>query len=373
MSRIDGLRKIVCYNRLYGFFRTIIKVAGRTRYNWFRIFFPKKRAQRNVSLIGCGQFGFATISYFLYKNLGSCFLQCYDVNKENCVSTARFWGYMPVKDWKELIANPDCKYVYIASDHYSHGKYAMEALKAGKIVYCEKPIAVNDRQFKDLEEVICRYPDKIYFGYNRPFSKAIADLKIYIQDIQQPMTLNCFVSGHKLAPDHWYNDPKEGTRICGNLGHWIDLSMYLFEIRGYVPTKFDINIMCADDQVADDNITVTYRTEFGDLVTLVLTSRTEPFEGINETINLQCGNVISKIDDFQAQTIWVDSVKTKIKYRPKDVGHRGAINQPFGSRKRELSTVLKSTQLMLEIREMAVNHEKQKVYHMGEQSKGIMQ
>lgn len=187
------------------------------------------------------------------------------------------------------------------------------------------------------------------------------------------MTLNCFVSGHRLAPDHWYNDPKEGTRICGNLGHWIDLSMYLFEIRGYVPTKFDINIICADDQVADDNITVTYRTEFGDLVTLVLTSRTEPFEGINETINLQCGNVISKIDDFQAQTIWVDSGKTKIKYRPKDVGHRGAINQPFGSRKRELSTVLKSTQLMLEIREMAVNHEKEKVYHMGEQSKGIMQ
>lgn len=362
MSGIDGLKKIIYYNRLYGFGRTIIKVAGRARYNWLNIFFPKKRAQQNVSLIGCGQFGFSTISYFLYKNLGSCFLQCYDIDRKNCISTARFWGYTPVKDWKELIGNPNCKYVYIASDHYSHSIYAIEALKAGKIVYCEKPIAVSRKQLKDLEDAICRYSGEIFFGYNRPFSKAIADLKVYIQDIRQPMTINCFVSGHKLAPDHWYNDPKEGTRICGNLGHWIDLSMYLFEVRGYVPTKFDINIMCADDQVIDDNITITYRTDFGDLVTLVLTSRTEPFEGINETINLQCGNVISKIDDFRMQTIWVDEKKKRIRYWPKDVGHRQSIVQPFHSNGRRGKGVMLSSLLMLKIKEMASKHEKETVY-----------
>lgn len=364
MRKNERLKKVFRYNQLYGFSRTMVKVAGRTRNSGFRIFFPKKRAQRNVSLIGCGQFGFSTISYFLYKNVGSCFLQCYDVDKKNCVSTASFWGYAPVKDWKKLITNPDCKYVYIASDHYSHSSYAIEALKAGKVVYCEKPIAVNDGQLRNLEEAICRYSGKIYFGYNRPFSKAIADVKRYIQDIRCPMTFSCFVSGHKLAPDHWYNDPKEGTRICGNLGHWIDLSMYLFEVRGYIPAQYDINITCADDKDIDDNITVSYRTDFGDLVTLVLTSRTEPFEGIHETINLQCGNVISEIDDFQTQTIWVDDVKRKIKYRPKDVGHLNAINQPFGGWNRNQGTVIKSTRLMLEIKEMVMNHEKEKSFDL---------
>lgn len=356
MHKINSLRKVIRYCVLYGLSRTIIKVAGRTRNNKLNIFFPRKQAQKNVSLIGCGQFGFSTISYFLYKNVGNCFLQCFDVDKGNSISAARFWGYEPVKDWQELIENPNCKYVYIASDHYSHASYATAALKAGKIVYCEKPIVVNDEQLKILEEAIGKYSGEIYFGYNRPFSKAVADLKLYINNIMQPMTLNCFISGHKLSADHWYNDPKEGTRICGNLGHWIDLSMYLFEIRGYVPNEFDINITYADKREKDDNITVSYKTDFGDLVTLVLTSRTEPFEGINETINLQCGNVISKIDDFQTQTIWIDEKKKKIKYRPKDVGHKKSINQPFESWKRERDTVLKSTKLMLKVKGMAVNH-----------------
>lgn len=356
MHKIDSLRKVIRFCRLYGFSRTIIKVAGRTRNNKLNIFFPRKQMQRNVSLIGCGQFGFSTISYFLYKNVGNCFLQCYDVNKKNSLSTARFWGYQPVKDWKEILENSSCKYVYIASDHYSHSSYAVEALKAGKAVYCEKPISVNFEQLQMLEDAIVKYSGEIYFGYNRPFSKAVADLECYINNIKQPITLNCFISGHKLGADHWYNDPKEGTRICGNLGHWIDLSMYLFEVRGYMPSKFDINITYADNKETDDNISVSYRTDFGDLVTLVLTSRTEPFEGINETINLQCGNVISKIDDFQTQTIWVDEKKMKKKYKPKDVGHSRSIKQPFTIDKRERSTVLKSTRLMLEIKEMVIRH-----------------
>lgn len=356
MHKTTDIKKVFRYCSLYGFSRTIIKVAGRTRNSKLKVFFPRKWTKRNVSLIGCGQFGFSTISYFLYKNVGNCFLQCFDVNRENSLSTAQFWGYNPVKDWKEIIENPYCKYVYIASDHYSHTSYAAAALKAGKIVYCEKPVAVNDEQLKILEEAVVKYCGEIYFGYNRPFSKAIADLKLYINNIMQPMTLNCFISGHKLVSDHWYNDPKQGTRICGNLGHWIDLSMYLFEIRGYVPDKFEINITYADNKENDDNIAVSYKTDFGDLVTLVLTSRTEPFEGINETINLQCGNVISKIDDFQTQTIWIKEKKMKIRYNPKDVGHLNSINQPFGNWKREQSTVLKSTRLMLGIKEMVIDH-----------------
>lgn len=358
MRKTDKVKKVYRYFGLYGFSRTLIKVAGRTRNSKLNILFPRKQAEKNVSLIGCGQFGFSTISYFLYKNIGNCFLQCFDVNRENSISTARFWGYQPVKDWKEMIENPHCKYVYIASDHYSHSDYAIEALKAGKTVYCEKPISVNQEQLTCLEKAINEYSGKIYFGYNRPFSKAIEDLKIYIHDIRKPMTLTCFISGHKLSPDHWYNDPKEGTRICGNLGHWIDLSMYLFEVRGYIPDTFDISITYADNDVCDDNIAVSYKTDFGDLVTLVLTSRTEPFEGINETIHLQCGNVISKIDDFRMQTIWVDEKKRNIKYRPKDVGHLKSINQPFfvGGRWRGRETVLNSTRLMLKIKEMAVCH-----------------
>lgn len=363
---MDAMKKVLRYISLYGFSRTVIKVAGRTRNSKLNIFFPHKKSKRNVSLIGCGQFGFSTISYFLNKNVGSCFLQCYDIDRKNSLSTAKFWGYEAVNEWDEILKNPACKYIYIASDHYSHTEYAIEAIKAGKIVYCEKPISVTKDQLKELVCAIKQYNADIYFGYNRPFSQAINDLIPYIRKCKAPMTLSCFISGHKLPADHWYNDPKEGTRVCGNLGHWIDLSMFLFEQRGAIPDIYDISITYANKEEPDDNIAVSYTTEYGDLVSLILTSRTEPFEGINETINLQCGNVISKIDDFQRQTLWIGKKRHSYKYVPKDVGHLRSINQPFIKEKREKGTVIKSTLLMLEIKDMVVNGEINKRYNMNE-------
>lgn len=353
----NKVRKVLRYCSLYGFSRTIIKVAGRTRNTKFNIFFPVKHIGggiTDISLIGCGQFGFSTISYFLYMKLGSRFLECYDIDSERSLSTARFWNYRFCKDYHTLVSNPKCKYVYIASDHFTHSKYAIEAIKAGKIVYCEKPISVTIEQLQELIKVVRQYHAEIYFGYNRPFSRAINDLLPYIRKSKAPISLSCFVSGHKLSPNHWYNDPKEGTRICGNLGHWIDLSIFLFEQRGIIPKTYDINITYAEKGNPDDNISVSYSTEYGDLVSLVLTSRTEPFEGINETINLQCSNVISKIDDFQKQTLWIGEKKYTFKYTPKDVGHSQSINQPFLNEKRDIETIFISTRLMLEIKDLVI-------------------
>lgn len=294
-------------------------------------------------------------------------MQCHDMDKEHSLSTAKFWGYKPIKEWHKIIKNTECRYVYIASDHYSHTEYAIEAIKAGKIVYCEKPISVTREQLFELTAAIRKYNAEIYFGYNRPFSKAIKDFIPYIKGNKMPMTLTCFISGHKLPTDHWYNEPKEGTRICGNLGHWIDLAMFLFEQRGMIPEVYDINITYANEEEPDDNIAVSYKTEYGDLVSLILTSRTEPFEGINETINIQCGDVISKIDDFQKQMIWIEEKKYSYRYKPKDVGHSKAINQPFIEEKREISTVIKSTLLMLKVKDMVINGEINKQYNMMEE------
>ena len=74
--------------------------------------------------------------------------------------------------------------------------------------------------------------------------------------------------------------------------------------------------------------------------------------------------MISKIDDFQAQTIWVGEKKKRIKYKPKDVGHQQSIVQPFHGKRREGEGVMLSTLLMLKIKEMALKHEKETVFHL---------
>lgn len=346
------LNKIFRYLTIYSFRRTIVKVAGRSRNSFFKLFFSRSlnRKGKKVSLVGCGQFGFSTISFYLYLIKKVKLNLCYDVDTEAASFTANFWGYEK-SSLIEILNLKNTEILYIASNHSTHSDYAIKAINLGIDVYIEKPISVNRIDFQSLIDSINTSKSNIYVGYNRPFSQAISDLKPYIA-LDEPITLSCFISGHKLNRDHWYRNQEEGTRVCGNLGHWIDLMIHLMSVRGEIPENFKISISSADKSEPDDNMVVTYTTSSSDIATICLTARTEPFEGINETINLQSGDLIAKIDDFRQLKIWNKSHKLNKRYWPKDVGHRKAIAQPFNTKKRPFKEVAISTLIMLKTKEM---------------------
>ncbi len=349
------LIKIIRFVKIYGMSRTLFKVFGRLRVGLFKLPTLKKR---NIGLIGCGQFGFATIGYFVSKKAPATFLRAYDIDKKNQISFEKFYNLEHTKNVEEIFKNQNIDIIYIASNHYSHTDYAIQAIKNKKVVYIEKPISVNYEQFKKLVQTIKEYNVEVYAGYNRPFSKAIRDLKNSIKEFDnKPFSINYFISGHLIEKEHWYRNPKEGTRICGNVGHWLDLTIHIFSWREKLPNKLEINISYANKTEIDDNITITIVTEFNDIISIMLTSRCEPFEGINESINFQYDNTIAKIDDFRNITIWQDEKLIKKRYWPKDVGHNNAILQPFNKEKRDWKEVENSTLLMLFITDMVLNKE----------------
>lgn len=354
------LLKIYRFILLYGFERTVVKTASRSGSKIMKLMLLKNysfQKERSISLIGCGQFGFATISYLLLRNQGKKFLDCYDIDPKRSELASKFYNYKQQLNCQDLLNNPKCKLVYIASNHHSHTDYAIEALQKGKDVYIEKPLSVNKEQFEKLKAAFSQTQNRFFVGYNRPFSKAIRKTHDFIANNQKPLTLNCFISGHVIGADHWYRIPNEGTRICGNVGHWIDLMVHLMNKRGHIPTEFEVSILAANPKEFDDNINISIRSNFNDITSILITARTEPFEGINETINLQCGSTIAKIDDFKRVTIWNDEQKISKKYWRKDVGHQMAINQPFldKSKLRDWREVEVSTRIMLEITDMVNN------------------
>lgn len=357
VSRV--LSKFVRYVRLYGLGRTVFKVAGRTRRlrlpgSWL----PDKTAA-DVAMIGCGQFAFATIGYFLHRRRRRPFAACFDPAAHAAATFARFYGIeSPARSASEAIAHPDVRYVYVASNHATHTSYAVEALAANKTVYVEKPVAVSQRQLAELSAAVAAAgPGRIYAGYNRPFSRAVRDLRGICRDQRGPLTLNCFISGHLLGSDHWYRRPEEGTRICGNVGHWLDLAVHMLSWHA-LPDAWRIDLAWSDAAARDDDMAISLTSERGDLVVIVLTARSEPFEGINETINVQWGEVIAKIDDFRRMEVWQGERRFLRSYWPKDVGHGAAIVQPFGSPQRAWSEVELSTLLMLRITDMVRGSEK---------------
>jgi hypothetical protein len=101
----------------------------------------------------------------------------------------------------------------------------------------------------------------------------------------------------------------------------------------------------------------------------VLTSRTEPFEGISESIDFQHGETIARIDDFRRMTIWQHERVFKRRYWPKDVGHEAAILQPFRPEpRRDWDEVVLSTSLMLHIADMVRNRQRHSVFSLRSES-----
>lgn len=346
-----NLAKIWRFMLIYGPARAIAKVLGRTR---MPVKLPFAARARDTAIIGCGQYAFATIGYFVWRNFGNRFGKCFDIDHKASKSFAEFYGATPVIEPGEIFSDPSIIYVFIASNHASHADYAVQTLSAGKTCYVEKPLAVSYEQLKRLRRAVRLRSEYISFGFNRPFSKACGILRAQFpppSGNRLPITLACFVTGHKISQDHWYRRPEEGTRVCGNLAHWLDLMVHILFWQA-LPDQWKISIMWSDDSVRDDNVSVALTSRAGDLISIILSAREEPFEGINETINFQAGDLIAKIDDFRSIEIWHGEKHTVKRIWPKDVGHQEAIAQMFSGNRRLWDEVEASSLLMLHIKEM---------------------
>ena len=366
LSPATAIRKLARFIAIHGPGRTWYKAAGRLRIPYG---LPALRTSpHRIAVIGCGQFSYATIAYFLQRSFGRCIAACYDVDANARTSFGRAMRVPRVCETAhELLGVPGLEVVYIASNHSSHADYAASALRAGIAVYVEKPIAVDFRQLVTLLAALKRGTARIFAGYNRPFSAAVRLLRRQLRIVpDQGISLQCFVSGHMIGPDHWYRRPEEGTRVCGNIGHWLDLFVHVLAWRR-LPDKLEISIAWADSEERDDNVSITITTDLHDLFTVTLSSRCEPFEGINETVDFQHGDTICKIDDFRSMTIWQGARRMKRRFWPKDVGHRLAIVQPFHDEpKRDWDEVVLSTLLMLHIADMVRTGNRYSTYSFAE-------
>lgn len=377
MKKRESIAKVIRYIRVLGIHRTIVKVLGRLRLKnklIFKLLFPFKKNNPQIAIIGCGQFSFSTIAYFLSANTDYSIKYCYDISKENADSFATFYNCKSVDDIDEILNDEQIKFIYIASDHFSHSYYAIESLKSQKKVHLEKPIAVTEEQFLNLLRMLKNTSGTLVAGYNRPFSQAINIIDNNISNTNLPLSSTMTIFGHKISENHWYRQEHQGTRICGNVGHWLDLAIHLMSIRGRIPNKMDIKISWADMiNSMDDDISISLSTDCNDIINITLTSRSEPFEGINEEILLQCGDLIAKIDDFRSMQFWKSSNYKRIKFSPKDVGHSKSIRQITNGFKRDWNEVVVSTILMLKITNMVQNKISSRTIFLGEELEKIQE
>lgn len=130
---------------------------------------------------------------------------------------------------QEIFSDPEINTVAIATRHDSHGHYTKTGLEAGKSVYVEKPLAMNDGELASIIKALGKRgieDPTLWVGYNRRFAplsqKALAHMAgVPIRQV------SCTIRKASVAGDSWYQDPSEGGGILfGDVCHFIDLAIW---------------------------------------------------------------------------------------------------------------------------------------------------
>lgn len=125
----------------------------------------------NVGIIGAGRIGkvhvesiCTQVANATVKTLADPFMS------EETAAWAKSMGVENVtKDYKEILADPEIDAVLICSSTDTHSSISVEAIKAGKHVFCEKPIDHDVAKIKEVIEALKESDVKYQVGFNRRF------------------------------------------------------------------------------------------------------------------------------------------------------------------------------------------------------------
>jgi threonine dehydrogenase-like Zn-dependent dehydrogenase len=131
----------------------------------------------------------------------------------------------------DVIDANDVNTIFIATRHGEHAQLAAQALRAGKNVFVEKPMAIDREQLamvaKAFEEAHTSHGVKFLVGFNRRFAPLVTKMKTFFDEASPKMMLYRVNAG-PLPRSHWTQDEEDGGgRIIGEVCHFIDTAAYL--------------------------------------------------------------------------------------------------------------------------------------------------
>jgi len=189
----------------------------------------QKTDKVNVAVVGIG--GFAqSVHLPNMEKIEACNIHTLISHDGNKVMSAskKFHAINASTDYNDTLKDELINLVVITTRHNTHAPMTIQALKAGKNVFVEKPLAMNDDELNKVIDSVNQSKNQVMVGFNRRFSPFITNIKKHISDENSPAFLHYRVNGGKAPADSWVNDPNEGGgRIIGEACHFIDLLSYL--------------------------------------------------------------------------------------------------------------------------------------------------
>jgi predicted dehydrogenase len=136
-------------------------------------------------------------------------------------------------EWESVVERPDIDIVDIAAPNALHAPIAIAAAKAGKVVFCEKPLAMSVAEAESMAEAVRGRPNLVWFNYRRVPAIALAKRLIEEGRLEQVFHYRAYYFNQSGADpskaQSWrYKRADAGSGAIGDLlSHLLDTARYL--------------------------------------------------------------------------------------------------------------------------------------------------
>ena len=238
----------------------------------------------------------------------------------NARSAAEKFGFAEAStDSVDVIEGDRTNAIFIATQHDTHGDYVARALKRGKQVFVEKPLAINREELERIRELAEGGNDRVMVGFNRRFSESFVAVKKHFEGMGEPLSIFYRVNAGHIPLSSWVQRPEQGGRIIGEGCHFIDTMQFLTGAR---PVTVEARaIRSGNVEVRNaDIVTITITFDDGSIGTLhyfANGAKAIP----KEYCEVYGGGRTAIMDDFRRVTL-ASGKKSSVKKFDGSKGHR---------------------------------------------------
>jgi predicted dehydrogenase len=269
-----------------------------------------------VSFIGAGNYA-AGVLIPAFKAAGARLHSVASCGGASGAYAGRKFGFAETTtDTDRLFADEATDAVVITTRHNSHARIVLQALRAGKHVFCEKPLCLTLDELAEIETAYglgspvsessfassdVSHPDGeggdnppvLMVGFNRRFAPQAVKIKSLVSSVVEPKAFVMTVNAGAIPADHWTQDPDVGGgRIVGEGCHFIDLLRFL---AGCPIVDWDRSAMRTAPQ---DTVTISLRFADGSIGTIhyfANGAKSVP----KERLEVFCAGRVLQLDNFR--------------------------------------------------------------------------
>jgi len=223
----------------------------------------------------------------------------------------------------DLINEGRINTIAILTRHQSHADLTLRALKKGKHVYCEKPLAIKKSEIDQIHEFLKKkkHPT-LTVGFNRRFAPMTLKMKEFFQNSNEPFYAHYRVNAGFIPATHWLHDIEQGGgRLIGEACHFIDLILFIISRS---PLRVNVASLPDCGKYHHDNFVITVDFEDGSVGSIAYLANGSKRLS-KEYIEVFNNGKVAILNDFRSLELLDDhnSIKQR-SWLKQDKGHQAA-------------------------------------------------